>query len=113
MAALSGHAIALLPAVIIADGLQAGNLIQLLPEFRTTEAIIQAVCPSSQLLPAKTGTFIDSLVGRLRQDHDWVSYPLAVVGNTGRTHHRPGLRKRFGQDPPRSRSGMNGGRGSQ
>jgi len=80
MAALAGHGIALLPAVIIADDLRAGNLMQLLPEFRTTEAVIQAVYPSSRLLPAKTRTFIDFLVSRLPHDRDWVPYHLRVVG---------------------------------
>jgi DNA-binding transcriptional LysR family regulator len=82
MAALSGHGIALLPAVIVADDLRAGNLIALLPEYQTTEAVIQAIYPSSRLLPAKTRTFIDFLVTRLRQDRDWVAYPLHVVGKT-------------------------------
>ncbi|MGP0090985.1 MAG: LysR substrate-binding domain-containing protein [Xanthobacteraceae bacterium] len=84
MAALSGQGIAQLPAVIIADDLRAGNLVQLLPEYRTSEAVIQAIYPSSRLLPAKTRTFIDFLVSRLRQDHAWVAHPLAVVGKLGR-----------------------------
>jgi DNA-binding transcriptional LysR family regulator len=80
MAALRGHGVTLLPAMIIADDLRAGNLIALLPEFQTTEAVIQAIYPSSRLLPAKTRTFIDFLAGRLRQDRDWVASPLHVVG---------------------------------
>jgi DNA-binding transcriptional LysR family regulator len=89
MAALSGHGVALLPAMIIADDLRVGNLIQLLPEFSTTEAVIQAVYPSNRLLPAKTRTFIDFLVGRLRQDRDWVSYPLAVVAKPNARDRQP------------------------
>lgn len=85
MAALSGQGIGLLPAVIIADDLRAGNLIQLLPEYRTNEAVIQAVYPSSRHLSAKARTFIDFLVGRLREDPNWIAYPLAVVGQAGRT----------------------------
>jgi DNA-binding transcriptional LysR family regulator len=84
-AALSGHGIALLPATIIADDLRMGSLIQLLPEFRTNEAIIQALYPPSRHLSAKARTFIDFLTSRLREDPDWVSHPLAAVGKTGRT----------------------------
>jgi hypothetical protein len=66
MAALCGHGVALLPAVIIADDLRAGNLIQLLLEFRTNEVIIQAVYPPSRHLSAKARNFIDFLASRLR-----------------------------------------------
>jgi DNA-binding transcriptional LysR family regulator len=85
MAALCGHGVALLPAVIIADDLRAGNLIQLLLEFRTNEVIIQAVYPPSRHLSAKARTFIDFLASRLREDPDWVSHPLAAARITGRT----------------------------
>src|SRR5258708_2460383 len=30
-------------------------------------------------------TFIDFLINRLREDPNWVAYPLAVVGKAGRT----------------------------
>jgi len=89
MAALAGHGIALLPAVIIADDLRAGNLVHLLPQFRMAETVIQAVYPSSRLLPAKTRTFIDFLVGRLGQDRDRIARPLIVIGNAGRTQPQP------------------------
>jgi DNA-binding transcriptional LysR family regulator len=92
MAALSGHGIGLLPAVIIADDLRSGNLIQLLPQFRTNEAVIQAVYPSNRHLSAKARTFIDFLISRLREDPNWVAYPLAVVGKAGRTQS-PSLRR--------------------
>jgi DNA-binding transcriptional LysR family regulator len=88
MAALSGLGIALLPAVIIADDLRAGSLTQLLPEFRTNEAIIQAVYPPSRHLSAKARTFIDFLASRLREDPDWVSHPLAAARITGRTQSK-------------------------
>jgi DNA-binding transcriptional LysR family regulator len=87
MGALSGQGIALLPAMIILDDLRAGRLVQLLPEFRTAERIIQAVYPSSRLLAAKTRTFIDFLVDRLRQSRD----PVSLVGKTEHTRlHRHG-----------------------
>jgi DNA-binding transcriptional LysR family regulator len=89
MAALAGHGIALLPAVIVADDLRAGNLVHLLPQFRMAETVIQAVYPSSRLLPAKTRTFIDFLVGRLGQDRDRIARPLIVIGNAGRTQPQP------------------------
>jgi DNA-binding transcriptional LysR family regulator len=84
-AALSGHGIGLLPAVIIAGDLRAGTLIPLLPEFRTSEAVIQAVYPSSRHLPAKARTFIDFLASRLQADPDWAPSPLTVVGQAGPT----------------------------
>jgi len=85
MATLSGHGIGLLPAVVIAQDIRAGNLVQLLPEFRTNEAVIQAVYPSNRHLSAKARTFIDFLIRRLRENPDWAAYPLTVVGNAGRT----------------------------
>jgi DNA-binding transcriptional LysR family regulator len=85
MAALAGQGIALLPAVIIAVDIRAGNLVQLLPEFRTNEAVIQAVYPSNRYLSAKARTFIDFLIRRLREDPNWVAYPLTVVAKAERT----------------------------
>jgi DNA-binding transcriptional LysR family regulator len=79
VAALSGHGIGLLPAPLIADDLRLGKLIQLLPEFRTNEAIVHAIYPSGRHLSTKARTFIDFLVDSWRKDPDWVAYPLAVV----------------------------------
>ena len=64
-AALSGLGICLMPALTIGPDIAAGRLVRLLPEFRTTEAIIQAVYPSSRHLSLKVRTFLDFLVDRL------------------------------------------------
>ena len=56
-AALSGLGICLMPALTIGPDIAAGRLVRLLPDFRTTEAIIQAVYPSSRHLSLKVRTF--------------------------------------------------------
>jgi len=62
--ALNGVGIILAPNFIVEEDLQAGNLIQLLPEYTTQETPVHAVYPHGRLLSAKTRTFIDFLAAR-------------------------------------------------
>jgi len=64
-AALAGLGICLMPSMSIGADVASGRLIRLLTEFRTTEAIIQAVYPASRHLSLKVRTFLDFLVERL------------------------------------------------
>jgi len=66
-AALAGLGICLLPTVNISEDLAAGHLVRLLPDYRTTEVVLQAVYPPGRHVPVKVRTFIDFLVERLCQ----------------------------------------------
>lgn len=78
-AAVAGQGVCLLPAASVGDDVRAGHLARLLPEYRTSEAIIQAVYPASRHLPLKVRTFIDFLADRLVcEDAKSVSQPIAV-----------------------------------
>ena len=64
-AALTGLGICLMPAISIGPDITVGRMVRLLPDFRTTEALIQAVYPASRRLSLKVRTFLDFLVDRL------------------------------------------------
>jgi DNA-binding transcriptional LysR family regulator len=78
-AALSGLGICLMPALTIRPDIAAGRLVRLLPEFRTAEAIIQAVYPSSRHLSLKVRTFLDFLVERLACEGVAETVPPAIL----------------------------------
>jgi DNA-binding transcriptional LysR family regulator len=64
-AALGGLGVALLPTVNINDDFKTGHLMRLLPDYRTTEVVVQAVYPPGRHVPLKVRTFLDFLVERL------------------------------------------------
>lgn len=66
-AALAGLGICLLPTVNISEDLAAGHLVRLLPDYRTTEVVVQAVYPPGRHVPVTVRTFLDFLVERLCQ----------------------------------------------
>jgi DNA-binding transcriptional LysR family regulator len=70
-AALAGQGISLLPALVVADDINAGHLIRLLPDFATDEAVVHAIYPASRHVAVKVRTFLDFLVKRLREDPRW------------------------------------------
>jgi len=61
-AALAGVGIFLAPGFLVHDDLEAGNLVRLLPEYRTVEFSMNAIYPHRHHLSAKVRTFIDLLV---------------------------------------------------
>ena len=63
-AAKAGVGIAFLPDFIVADDLDDGTLIQVLPDYRTDEYGIYAIYPHRQNLSAKVRVFVDFLVDR-------------------------------------------------
>ncbi len=63
-AARAGVGIAFLPDFIVADDLDDGSLIQVLPDYRTDEYGIYAIYPHRQNLSAKVRVFVDFLVDR-------------------------------------------------
>jgi DNA-binding transcriptional LysR family regulator len=62
--ALKDAGILLGPDYLVADDLNAGRLVRLLPNYKTQETPVYAVYPHSHFLPAKTRTFIDFLAAR-------------------------------------------------
>lgn len=60
-AALQGVGICLAPGFLIADDLEAGRLVRLLPEYRPVEFAMNAVYPHRHHLSAKVRSFIDLL----------------------------------------------------
>jgi DNA-binding transcriptional LysR family regulator len=62
--ALKDTGILLGPDYLVADGLSAGRLVRLLPDYKTQETPVYAVYPHSHFLSAKTRTFIDFLAAR-------------------------------------------------
>lgn len=62
MAALQGIGISLAAGFLIADDLQTGRLVRLLPDYRPVELAVNAVYPHRHHLSAKVRSFIDLLV---------------------------------------------------
>jgi DNA-binding transcriptional LysR family regulator len=60
--ALHGIGVFLAPGFLIADDLEAGRLVRLLPEYRPVEFAMNAVYPHRHHLSAKVRSFIDLLV---------------------------------------------------
>jgi DNA-binding transcriptional LysR family regulator len=61
IAALQGVGISLAPGFLVADDLESGRLIRLLPEYRPVELSMNAVYPHRHHLSAKVRSFIDLL----------------------------------------------------
>lgn len=83
-AALAGLGICLMPAMSIGPDVAAGRLVRLLPEFHTTEAIIQAVYPASRHLSLKVRTFLDFLVERMACEEKAPAVPPMLLN--GKPH---------------------------
>ena len=63
-AACRGIGIACLPRYVAADALQAGELVELLPEWQMEERQVNVIYPHRESLPVKTRAFIDFVVAR-------------------------------------------------
>jgi DNA-binding transcriptional LysR family regulator len=64
--ALDHHGIILQPDFIVGEDVRRGDLVELMPEFRSIEIGIYAVYPSRQFLPLKTRRLIDFLADAMR-----------------------------------------------
>jgi DNA-binding transcriptional LysR family regulator len=62
IAALQGVGLCLAPRFLVADDLESGRLVHLLPEYRPVEFAMNAVYPHRHHLSAKVRSFIDLLV---------------------------------------------------
>ncbi|HEY1385180.1 MAG TPA: LysR substrate-binding domain-containing protein, partial [Dongiaceae bacterium] len=77
IAALHGIGIFLAPSFLVADDLEEGRLVRLLPDYRPVAFAINAIYPSRAHVPAKIRGFIDLAVERFAQGQDWMSPAIA------------------------------------
>jgi DNA-binding transcriptional LysR family regulator len=78
-AALSGQGIGLLAAVVVAEDLQKGALVRLLPEYDANEVVIQAVYPASRHLSVKTRSFLGFLAQRMNDRAEAIAAGAGTV----------------------------------
>ncbi|CAM2153902.1 LysR family transcriptional regulator [Paraburkholderia tropica] len=87
-AALAGAGIAYGPTFVFGEHLRAGRLIQVLPTYRTTELIIQAVYPSARSIPLKVRRFVDYLATAFGDMPPWDQVPEKSGGSRTRVSPR-------------------------
>jgi len=71
-AAHRGLGLFLLPGFLLADDIEAGRLVPLLPQYRPVEFAINAVYAHRHHLSAKVRAFIDLLAARIVDHRQWV-----------------------------------------
>jgi DNA-binding transcriptional LysR family regulator len=79
VAAVNGRGIFLAPSFIVANDLEAGRLVPLLPQYRTIEFQISAVYPHRHHLSAKVRRFIDLLTHRVAERRAWIDPDIAEL----------------------------------
>jgi DNA-binding transcriptional LysR family regulator len=70
-AALAGAGIAYGPTFVFGDHLRSGELVALLPAYRSTELVVQAVYPSVRRIPLKVRRFVDYLADAFGDEPPW------------------------------------------
>jgi DNA-binding transcriptional LysR family regulator len=70
-AALAGAGIAYGPTFVFGEHLRRGELVALLPAYRATELVIQAVYPSARRIPFKVRRFVDYLAEAYGDEPPW------------------------------------------
>jgi DNA-binding transcriptional LysR family regulator len=70
-AVLAGVGIAYGPTFVFGQDIKAGNLVKLLPAYRTAELTINAVYPTARYVPSKVRQFIDYLADAYRDEPPW------------------------------------------
>jgi DNA-binding transcriptional LysR family regulator len=77
IAALSGQGVFLAPGFVVADDLEAGRLVPILPEYRPLEFTINAIYPHRRHVSAKVRGFIDLLARRIVEHRRWFDSDIA------------------------------------
>jgi DNA-binding transcriptional LysR family regulator len=68
---LAGGGILMAPAFLLKDDIEAGSLVQLLPEYRAPDATLCAICPASRAALPKLRSLVGFLSTRFGADHAW------------------------------------------
>ncbi|RKP44182.1 LysR family transcriptional regulator [Trinickia fusca] len=74
-AALAGAGVAYGPTFVFGEPIARGELVALLPTYRTSELTIQAVYPSARHIPLKVRRFVDYLIDELGDEPPWDRLP--------------------------------------
>jgi DNA-binding transcriptional LysR family regulator len=78
IAALSSRGVFLAPGFVIAEDLEAGRLVPILPEYRPIEFAIHAIYPHRHHLSAKVRGFIDLLAERIVEHRRWMDPDIPI-----------------------------------
>jgi DNA-binding transcriptional LysR family regulator len=70
-AALAGAGIAYGPSFVFGEHVRRGELVALLPDYRATELLIQAVYPGARGIPLKVRRFVDYLADAFGDEPPW------------------------------------------
>jgi DNA-binding transcriptional LysR family regulator len=87
-ATLAGAGIAYGPTFVFGEHLRSGQLITVLPTYRTTELVIQAVYPSARSIPLKVRRFVDYLATAFGDIPPWDRVPEKSRGSRTRVSPR-------------------------
>lgn len=71
--AIGGQGLFLAPSFVVAEDIDAGRLIKLMPRFQAPESLIAAVFPDRSHMPSKARLFIDLLVERFTEHRKWMT----------------------------------------
>lgn len=69
--AIAGAGVAYGPTFVFGEHIQRGDLVALLPAYRTPELAVQAVYPSARGIPAKVRRFVDYLAEAFSGEPSW------------------------------------------
>lgn len=75
-AACRGLGIVRLPEFLVQDHVEAGQLVEVLKEFRSSEMDISATYVHRKFRPAKVTVFVDFLVAYFNRQADWLPRPV-------------------------------------
>ncbi|MFL9875275.1 LysR family transcriptional regulator [Paraburkholderia megapolitana] len=73
--ALAGAGIVYGPTFVFGEHLRRGDLVALLPAYRATDLVIQAVYPGARRIPLKVRRFVDYLTEAFGDEPPWDSSP--------------------------------------
>ncbi len=83
--ALAGTGVALLPTAFLTKELEHGDLVVVLPDWRSGDMPVSAVYPRHQIMPTRVRTFIDLLAARFPKDLRGTHHPLRRKVSPART----------------------------
>ena len=76
--ARNGQGICLMLSFQVADDIEAGRLVEILPDWRPVEFTINAVYPHRHKLSSKVRTFIDLMGEHFARHRDWLDVTAVI-----------------------------------